>query len=1123
MGVRLVKYNLGNLVGSGGTYDHNDLLNRDLPDQHPISSITGLQEILDNLNTVDNVVDTYTVDLNYDTTTNTLKADVRIFDDGSDTNAIQSLATGLYVPKVITEDSNTITWEHVSLGETIEEIFQNGIVFSHASSSWNNIANSTEANAWYWDSSLESIVQPINTVTFTGYVSQDVYDYYTHTVTLKSSNSDNDDDGVVIAYMVDDAGRPHTLSAICCRQGTGIRNWALVYDYMLPDQQTLAQGGSGGIANPGNSGSSGWNVYSAGITVQVTKFQNIVTCTCSNWGSTTLNENTKITIDLDNYSWGSLFRGDVHYGYCNHSQSYSYFKDIVFISDNCADATKLIAWVKISEKDGNNLYELEDGLYVPKTETHTHDNKSTLDLFGQDTDGTLLFDGAKIKGGSDISKEPDNAIKELTDGLYVEDLSDEVEMLEKNLKIFTQYQRFVNTELEFAYFRLPAQSGLALNACYNISHILSNEIEYTTNSFKLKAGKTYQINVGMTADGSSQQASMYALYDITSDCTVGTWGQLISSVWDSKWNDVPISCIYSPAQDCEIVLREKGNYTPAISSGFITVIETGRAIVVDPVEYVNEETGIEDTPVGHIISFMGMTPPKHYLLCDGAEYNIVDYPILAGFIYTQFGVYNYFGGDGIDTFAVPNLIGEYLRGLDPNNPIPNPDYELYTTLMASTPTATKDVLFCIKYEPTYFMNVTNQVVGRKTAVLWEKTDKTYICNPETNHNDVLNLSHSITDYSEICIYYKATSSTLGKETDLCCKIINPDLYTLGEEFGLVVDNGQDEHIGLRCYFSTDTVFCIQKGYECAGSGTSLDTIKLLSVQGVKYAETDQTELDDHIAATVTTVDGIHGLRYYGSKLQYYNPSDTSWKDITTGSSGGSGGSGTFSISSYANNAIKKYSDGYYVEAHKVSPRSNNRLVKYSDGYYVEDFIISSNANNALVKLSNGFYAPAFLISAKANNALVKYLDGYYVPALPVNNATTDDIDDAKDEINTIINNLQANVNNKYTTITNEIAKIASNTTKSNTHYYTGNNSVLDLVIDVTTLYNSSNVILNFEILIQNTSTYEELELLIEENTIQTMNCLLEPEEIQRYKLTNIPEFKIYTKGNYKMYLYVNYI
>ena len=30
-----------------GTFDHNELINRDLPDQHPISAITGLQEALD--------------------------------------------------------------------------------------------------------------------------------------------------------------------------------------------------------------------------------------------------------------------------------------------------------------------------------------------------------------------------------------------------------------------------------------------------------------------------------------------------------------------------------------------------------------------------------------------------------------------------------------------------------------------------------------------------------------------------------------------------------------------------------------------------------------------------------------------------------------------------------------------------------------------------------------------------------------------------------------------------------------------------------------------------------------------------------------------------------------------
>lgn len=35
--------------GGGGTYDHRDLQQRDAEDQHPISAITGLQDILDNV------------------------------------------------------------------------------------------------------------------------------------------------------------------------------------------------------------------------------------------------------------------------------------------------------------------------------------------------------------------------------------------------------------------------------------------------------------------------------------------------------------------------------------------------------------------------------------------------------------------------------------------------------------------------------------------------------------------------------------------------------------------------------------------------------------------------------------------------------------------------------------------------------------------------------------------------------------------------------------------------------------------------------------------------------------------------------------------------------------------
>ena len=67
-------------------------------------------------------------------------------------------------------------------------------------------------------------------------------------------------------------------------------------------------------------------------------------------------------------------------------------------------------------------------------------------------------------------------------------------------------------------------------------------------------------------------------------------------------------------------------------------------------------------PAGLVISYMGNTAPEGYLFCDGATYNILDYPNLAEQIKNEFGIYNYYGGDGTTTFAVPNLQGEFLRG-----------------------------------------------------------------------------------------------------------------------------------------------------------------------------------------------------------------------------------------------------------------------------------------------------------------------------------------------------------------------------------------------------------------------------------------------------------------------------
>ena len=75
----------------------------------------------------------------------------------------------------------------------------------------------------------------------------------------------------------------------------------------------------------------------------------------------------------------------------------------------------------------------------------------------------------------------------------------------------------------------------------------------------------------------------------------------------------------------------------------------------------------EKTPVGTIISFMGTSAPTDYLICDGTAYSISDYKKLSDHIAAQFGAVDFFGGDGVYTFAVPDLRGEFLRGTGTNS------------------------------------------------------------------------------------------------------------------------------------------------------------------------------------------------------------------------------------------------------------------------------------------------------------------------------------------------------------------------------------------------------------------------------------------------------------------------
>ena len=97
----------------------------------------------------------------------------------------------------------------------------------------------------------------------------------------------------------------------------------------------------------------------------------------------------------------------------------------------------------------------------------------------------------------------------------------------------------------------------------------------------------------------------------------------------------------------------------------------------------------------------------------------------------------------------------------------------------------------------------------------------------------------------------------------------------------------------------------------------------------------------HETLNINTQSGVHGLRFHDERLQYYNYNNDTWNDIITNIE-----YKDIIISSSSNNALIKYSNGYYVQSFLISPQINNSIKKYSDGYYVPAFLISKQANNA---------------------------------------------------------------------------------------------------------------------------------------------------------------------------------
>lgn len=406
------------------------------------------------------------------------------------------------------------------------------------------------------------------------------------------------------------------------------------------------------------------------------------------------------------------------------------------------------------------------------------------------------------------------------------------EAIDEKVEKIDKHTRYINTELDYCCLGITVDSNISIeaNMVVPFNTFKNGNMEYNINdcSIKLKAGKTYEIS---TDYNPVQGMVTNILYDKTNANRIGTFVKISPDAENgvSPGNAV---VIYTPATDCEIQVKATWlSGTPKINTnnpwGYFIVKEINRQIIIDPLEYVNTTQGIEDTPVGHIIAHMGTVAPKHYLICDGTEYNITDYPYLAQHIEDNFGSINFFGGDGETTFAVPDLRGEFLRGAGNNGAAVGVHQEgtehpriaysskynyfqlnsgidheyfdgryvdkyvmlsegVYTNTTTKEGTKTNDVgvaytsrptntsvLYCIKYEPTYFMNTYNtnymqpsmyseeeRVVGCwiDGKPLYEKTIVSVTPNEKDAVKNIIALDESIENVISLDGYMLYTSS-----------------------------------------------------------------------------------------------------------------------------------------------------------------------------------------------------------------------------------------------------------------------------------------------------------------------------------------------------------------------------
>lgn len=181
----------------------------------------------------------------------------------------------------------------------------------------------SEAKAWSYSTSDSSIRSTVNSSTYIGFLSPTEWDTYTYECTIGSSDGDDDQIGVIVAFEREGSTN-HAIVAMRQQGGSvysGSGNWNLFY-LVNGTPTTHIQGKAVG------SNSGGWSGrYSR---VRVEREGNRIRVYCSPFNSTAIAANSVLEVDLNSNANFTRFKGTTKWGFCAQSQNNAYFKDILF-------------------------------------------------------------------------------------------------------------------------------------------------------------------------------------------------------------------------------------------------------------------------------------------------------------------------------------------------------------------------------------------------------------------------------------------------------------------------------------------------------------------------------------------------------------------------------------------------------------------------------------------------------------------------------------------------------------------------------------------------------------------------------------------------------------------------